>query len=130
MRSLFSSTNRLVVAMSVLAASASELLSIKVEFSEAVPNAEQASILEGLAKLQHDLVTEQGTNDVEGSLFNASNSGALSFQVLAEDGTVLESVNPVFAAGVPNEEATLVLARLASFAAGVVETAAPVEIAA
>ena len=124
MNSLFNPLNRLLVILTVAAASGIELLKFSIEFSEGVPNAEQANVLQGLLGFQHQLVSEVEPNDIEGSVFNASNTGSLSFQVIAPDGTVLENVQPTFAPGVPNSEATLILSRLAAYAAGTVAEAA------
>lgn len=123
-KSLFSPTNRLVVILSLISAAGAELLRIPAAFSEDVPNQEQADSIKNLFGFAQTLVSQTEKNDVSGSLFNASNTAKVSFQVQDSDGVVLYSVEPQFANEVPNDEGVALLAQLAAFASGEVAAAA------
>lgn len=76
------------------------------------------------------LQAELGTNATDGSIANEKVHADLKFQVLAQDGSVLEDFAIALDPSVPNAEGALIFARLADFAAGVVEsTPAPAPVA-
>lgn len=116
MPSLFDVTNSLKVQLAVVVAGV-QLAVFDILFSESVPNLEQAEVIKRLFAFSSALTAEFSANAASGSLFDPAGQAKVSFQVLAADGTVLESFTGEFDSSVPNAEQALLLDRLADFAA-------------
>jgi len=112
-KSIFDASNKLSVTVKTVL-NGLTLLAVSLVFSEQVDNAEQASIIEKLFAFSENLVAT--TPAVPGTLFDPAASAVLSFQVIADDGSVLESVDFTFDGSIPNEQQSAILTKLAAFA--------------
>lgn len=114
MASLFDATNKLKVSLAVVLNGAQSAL-FNIVFSESVPNVEQAQIINRLFAFSKELVAQSAA--VPGSLFDPASHAEVSFEVLSASGDVLESFTSVFSPAISNEEQSLVMSKLAEFAA-------------
>lgn len=123
MRDLNDPSNRLRFSFKTVLAGVA-LMTLPIEFSEAVPNAQQQKLIAAFLDFGKSLVADAQAAGESAFLFDPAATAMVSYQVIAADGTVLLDEDGVtFDPSVPNEQQIFVLAKLAEFGVQVAESA-------